>query len=79
MKQKRTFCPNAAKNKLDLRILSKKNQNFNLRPHGLKKKKTEKKTLQLLKSKGAASEGHLLLPLLFLENKRCMHKEVGTC
>ena len=45
MKQKRTFCPNAAKNKLDFRILSKKKQHLNLRPHGLKKKKkTEKKT-----------------------------------
>ena len=67
MDQKHTFCPNAAKNKLDFRILTT-----------LKKKKKEKKNPQLLKTKGAAPKGHLLLPLLFLESKRCMRNEVGT-
>ena len=37
MDQKSTFCPNAAKNKLNFRISSEK-KHFNLRPHGLKKK-----------------------------------------
>ena len=38
-----------------------------------------KKNLKLLKTKGAAPQGHLSLPLLFLENKSCMHDELGTC
>ena len=35
--------------------------------------------IQALKAKPPAPKAHSLLPLLFLENKRCMHNEERIC
>ena len=67
--QRRTFCPNAAKNNR-ISVFWVKNQRFNLWPQRHKK---EKKNLLTPENENrAAPNGHPLLPLLFLENKRCL-------
>ena len=37
------------------------------------------KNLLLQETKWTVPKGHLLLPLLFLQNKRCVHNEGGSC
>ena len=39
----------------------------------------QRQNIYLPKTKRAAPKGHPLLPLLFLENKRCIHSKVGIC
>lgn len=59
-----------AKKKLDF-VFRAQNRHFYIRPR--------RQNIYLPKTKRAGPEGHPLLPLLFLEKKRCMHSKVGTC
>ena len=52
-------------------VLWAQNRHFYLR--------LRRQNIYLPKTKRAAPKGHPLLPLMFLENKRCIHSKVGTC
>ena len=79
---------------LDLQIKGAENEHFWQKQEGKKmdllyfERKFEiffyvqmdkEKNLNVSKTKPVVPRGHPLLLLLFFQNKRCMHNEVGTC